>query len=238
MKKVIFIAAIVFSCVAVTFAGKRKKCKSSCEAKKEVVTLKSETDSANYAIGVLLYGNIKDLPFDTINIDLIVEGMRKMAASKDTVFGDYPVAEQYVNKIIQSIQQKEAEKSKKEGVDFLAKNAQNPGIKTTASGLQYEVLVEGTGSKPLETDEVTVHYEGTLIDGTVFDSSYERGQPATFGLNRVIKGWTEGVQLMKEGAKYKFYIPYELGYGDRGTGGSIPGYATLIFVVELVSINK
>ena len=110
-------------------------------------------------------------------------------------------------------------------------------VTTTASGLKYEVLKEGTGPKPSATDKVTVHYKGTLTDGTVFDSSYDRGQPATFPLNQVIKGWTEGVQLMPLGSKYKFTIPPELGYGARGAGGKIPPNATLVFEVELIKIN-
>jgi len=124
-----------------------------------------------------------------------------------------------------------------EGKAFLEANAKKPGVKTTASGLQYEVLREGTGKKPKATDKVLCHYEGTLIDGTVFDSSYKRNEPATFGLNQVITGWTEGLQLMSEGAKYRFYIPYMLGYGEGGAGGMIPPFATLIFDVELLEVK-
>jgi len=131
-----------------------------------------------------------------------------------------------------------AEKNMKQGTAFLAANAKKPGVKTTPSGLQYLVLKQGTGNKPAATDEVTVHYLGTLIDGTEFDSSYKRGEPARFPLNRVIPGWTEGVQLMKEGAKYKFFIPSGLAYGPRGAGGIISPNATLIFEVELLSVQK
>ncbi len=122
-------------------------------------------------------------------------------------------------------------------MDYLAENAQKDGVTVTASGLQYEVLEEGTGASPGPTDTVEVHYEGTLTDGKKFDSSYDRGQTISFPLNGVIAGWTEGLQLMKEGAKYRFVIPSDLAYGERGAGGVIPGGATLVFVVELVKVK-
>ena len=120
--------------------------------------------------------------------------------------------------------------------ELLKENAKKAGVTVTASGLQYEVITEGTGRQPKATDTVRCHYEGTLLDGTVFDSSYRRDEPCDFGLNQVIKGWTEGVQLMKEGAKYRFYIPYNLAYGERGAGADIPPYAALIFDVELIKV--
>lgn len=133
---------------------------------------------------------------------------------------------------------KASAKAKEEGEKFLAENARRPEVKTTASGLQYEVIEATLGQKPSATDKVRVHYEGTLIDGTVFDSSYKRGESITFGLNQVIKGWTEGLQLMSVGSKYKLYIPYDLAYGAQGAGGSIPPYAALVFSVELLGIEK
>ena len=133
-------------------------------------------------------------------------------------------------------QQEAAKEAAKQGEEFLAANAQKPGVTVTASGLQYLVLQEGTGKSPKATDRVRCHYHGTLIDGTVFDSSYMRGEPCDFGLNQVIAGWTEGVQLMKEGAKYRFFIPYNLAYGERGAGQDIPPYAALIFDVELLQV--
>lgn len=126
--------------------------------------------------------------------------------------------------------------AKEEGVKFLAENAKKEGITVTASGLQYEVLTEGTGAQPKATDTVRSHYEGRLLDGTVFDSSYKRNEPADFGLQQVIAGWTEGVQLMKEGSKFRFYIPYMLAYGEGGAGAMIPPYSTLIFDVELIKV--
>ncbi|MBQ6955314.1 MAG: FKBP-type peptidyl-prolyl cis-trans isomerase [Bacteroidales bacterium] len=141
---------------------------------------------------------------------------------------------------MEALQQAEAAEkgkaAKAAGEKFLAENKKRAGVVTTASGLQYEVLVEGDGPRPKASDTVRCHYEGTLTDGTVFDSSYMRGQPAEFGLRQVIAGWTEGVQLMKVGAKYKFYIPYNLGYGEHGAGNSIPPYAALVFTVELLAI--
>ena len=131
-----------------------------------------------------------------------------------------------------------SKKAKEEGEKFLAENAKRAEVKTTPSGLQYEVIEATIGQKPSATDKVRVHYEGTLIDGTVFDSSYKRGESITFGLNQVIKGWTEGLQLMSVGSKYKLYIPYDLAYGAQGAGGSIPPYAALIFTVELLGIEK
>ena len=122
------------------------------------------------------------------------------------------------------------------GEQFLADNAKKQGVTVTASGLQYEILSQGSGRQPKATDSVKCHYEGRLIDGTVFDSSYRRGTPATFGLNQVIAGWTEGVQLMQEGAKYRFYIPFNLAYGANGAGDSIPPYSALIFDVELLEV--
>lgn len=133
---------------------------------------------------------------------------------------------------------KASAKAKEEGEKFLAENAKRPEVKTTASGLQYEVIEATLGQKPSSTDKVRVHYEGTLIDGTVFDSSYKRGESISFPLNGVIKGWTEGLQLMSVGSKYKLYIPYDLAYGAQGAGGSIPPYAALIFTVELLGIEK
>ena len=130
-----------------------------------------------------------------------------------------------------------SKKAKAEGEAFLAENAKREGVKTTESGLQYQVLEATIGQKPKATDTVRVHYEGTLIDGTVFDSSYKRGESISFPLNGVIKGWTEGLQLMAVGSKYKFFIPYQLAYGEPGAGGSIPPYAALIFTVELLGIE-
>ena len=151
--------------------------------------------------------------------------------------------QQIVNAFFRELEQKQnaakaeaGKAAKEEGAKFLAENAKKEGITVTKSGLQYEVLTEGTGKKPKASDTVRCHYEGRLLDGTIFDSSYKRNEPADFGLQQVIAGWTEGVQLMAEGAKYRFYIPYMLAYGEGGAGAMIPPFATLIFDVELIKV--
>ncbi len=149
------------------------------------------------------------------------------------------VLEHYFTELEQRQQAEAAERgkaAKSEGEAFLAENKKRAGVVTTPSGLQYEIVKEGNGRQPKASDTVQCHYEGTLIDGTVFDSSYRRGMPAEFGLRQVIAGWTEGVQLMKEGSIFKFYIPYNLAYGERGAGADIPPYAALIFTVELIKV--
>ena len=199
-------------------------------------TLENENDSLSYFIGAsigesLMQSNLKDL-----SIELLAKGIQ------DQLNGACKFNQQEIQMYIQNVLViREAENSKviiKAGEDYLAANEKRPGVVKTPSGLQYEVIKLGVGEKPKAEDNVTVHYHGTLIDGTVFDSSVDRGEPASFSLNQVIPGWTEGVQLMNTGSKYKFYIPYSLGYGEQGAGGIIKPYSTLIFEVELISINK
>ena len=177
------------------------------------------------------------------NTDLLIKGLRDGLAGQQLLTDEEMQAtmqafQQQVQAQQEAKQKEIGEKNKMEGEAFLTKNKARQGVKATASGLQYEVLTEGTGPQPKATDTVTVNYKGTLMDGTVFDSSYDRGQPATFVLNQVIPGWTEGVQLMKVGSKYKFYIPAALGYGERGAGGVIGPNAPLVFEVELLSIGQ
>jgi FKBP-type peptidyl-prolyl cis-trans isomerase FklB len=153
---------------------------------------------------------------------------------------DLDSANNYVQTHMDAIQKAAKEKqfgeNKEKGEKFMAEIAKKDGVKELGNGVYYEVLTEGTGRSPKATDTVRCHYHGTLIDGTVFDSSYQRNQPADFGLNQVIAGWTEGVQLMKEGAEYRFYLPYHLAYGEHGAGNSIPPFATLVFDVELLKV--
>lgn len=174
------------------------------------------------------------------NFDLIKQGMINGLYNRTTQF-DAQTADEYVDVTLTRIEAENAKnvgaKVKEEGEQFLAANALRQEVKTTESGLQYEVIELGKGKKPTAESTVKVHYEGKLIDGTVFDSSYMRGVPAEFPLNGVIKGWTEGLQLMPEGSTYMFYIPYNLAYGENGAGSAIPGYATLIFKVELLEVK-
>lgn len=171
-------------------------------------------DKASYNLGLNIGHQLVKMGIGGLNIDDLT------AAIKEVVEGA----------------QQAGKAAKETGEKYLAENAKKEGVIVTASGLQYMVLQEGTGRQPKATDKVRCHYEGMLTDGTMFDSSIQRGEPAVFGLNQVIAGWTEGLQLMKEGAKYRFFIPYNLGYGERGAGSSIPPFAALIFDVELIKV--
>ena len=199
-------------------------------------------DKVSYALGIGIGRQLSQMGAADLNIDDFAQ------AIKDVIAGDLKLGDAEAQQIVQEFFAKQEEKQKAEaaekgkaakqdGEKFLAENGKKEGVITTASGLQYQVLREGNGQSPKATDTVECHYEGTLIDGTKFDSSYDRGQTATFPLNQVIAGWTEGLQLMKEGGKYRFFIPYELGHGERGAGASIPPFSTLVFDVELVSVK-
>ena len=199
-------------------------------------------DKLSYALGMGIGTQLAQLGAKDINLNDF------MAAVKDMLEGaESRVSQQDAQKLVNDFFQKQEERemqrrseagksAKAAGEKYLAENAKKPNVKQTASGLQYEVLTEGTGRKPKATDTVKVHYEGFLTDGTVFDSSIQRGEPISFPLNGVIAGWTEGLQLMAEGAKYRLFIPYNLGYGEHGAGASIPPYSTLIFDVELIEV--
>ena len=193
-------------------------------------------DKVSYALGLSLGQNMASSGVKTIEFDDLVAGM-KAIMNKEKPAISFEEAQEVLNKFFKELEAKVAGQAKEEGEAFLAENAKREGVIVTGSGLQYEVLTAAEGKKPKATDKVKVHYEGTLIDGTVFDSSYRRGEAISFGLNQVIKGWTEGVQLMSVGAKYKFFIPYNLAYGERGAGAQIPPYAALIFTVELLDIE-
>jgi len=197
----------------------------------------------SYAIGQDIAGSLKRTGME-IDLPVLIQGLSDAFAEKPSLLTEEETAQvmqefQSQAQTARADQQKQlGDMNKKEGEEFLAANKEREGVMTTASGLQYMVLQEGDGPKPAATDRVTVNYEGTLIDGTVFDSSLQRGEPATFALNRVIPGWTEGLQLMNVGSKYRFFVPSELAYGERGPSPKIGPNSTLIFEVELLSIEE
>ena len=203
---------------------------------KEVV-LNNEHQRASYGVGVIMASNLKGQGGDSLDVEVLSQAIKDFYENKELKISQQecmPIVQQYM----QAASTEKSENMKKENLAFLERNKSAEGVKVTASGLQYKVVTSsGAGKSPLATDNVTVHYVGTTIGGVEFDSSVRRGQPATFRLNEVIGGWTEGVQLMKEGDKFMFYIPQELGYGERGAGGQIPPFATLIFEIELIKVN-
>lgn len=199
-------------------------------------------DKISYALGIGIGRQLASMGAADLDIDDFAQAVKDAMAGKVQL--DEQEAQQLVQNFFaeqeakaQAVAEEKGKAAKGAGEAFLAENAKKEGVVTMPSGLQYQVLREGNGKKPKATDQVECHYEGTLIDGTKFDSSYDRGQTATFPLNQVIAGWTEGLQLMQEGAKYRFFIPYQLGYGERGAGQSIPPYAALVFDVELVAVK-
>lgn len=199
-------------------------------------------DKISYALGLGIGRQLLQMGANDLSIDDFSLAIRDVIGGAELKVNDTE-AQQIVQDFFQKQEEKQraaaAEKGKTAKVDgekYLAENAQKEGVVTLPSGLQYKVLREGNGKKPKATDQVKCHYEGMLVDGTMFDSSVQRGEPATFPLNGVIAGWTEGLQLMQEGAKYRFFIPYQLGYGERGAGSSIPPFATLVFDVELIEV--
>ena len=199
-------------------------------------------DKLSYALGIGIGSQLAGMGAKGLNIDDFAQ------AVKDVISGTpLKVNNAEAQSLVQAFFKEQEDKqraaaaeagkvAKAAGESFLADNAKKEGVVVLPSGLQYQVLKEGNGKKPSATDQVKCHYEGTLIDGTIFDSSYQRNEPATFGLNQVIAGWTEGVQLMSEGAKYRFFIPYNLAYGERGAGAQIPPFADLVFDVELLKV--
>lgn len=191
----------------------------------------------SYALGLGIAHQLKSMGIEDFSVEDFSQSVSDVLADKTPAMTNRE-AQKLLNDYFQKKQKEEAEKAIAEGKVFLEANGKREGVTTTKSGLQYEVLTPGKGERsPKATDTVVCHYEGRLVSGKVFDSSYERNQPAEFGLNQVIPGWTEGLQLMSEGAKFRFYIPYLLGYGEQGAGPSIPPYSTLVFDVELISVK-
>lgn len=209
----------------------------------EEISLKEKKDKVSYAIGLDVGNAMKKQSID-IDTDIFVKGFKDALSGGKKLMTDDEIREtmtafsrEMADKQKETMN-KLTEKNKQEGDAFLAENKKKDGVKTLPSGLQYKVITEGTGKTPKAGDTVTVNYRGTLIDGTEFDSSFKRGQPATFPVNGVIKGWTEALQLMKEGTKWQVFIPSDLAYGDKGAGGMIGPNAVLIFDVELISIKE
>lgn len=192
-------------------------------------------EKLSYALGMIIGHNLKGMNVTNLNGADFAKAVEDVLSGAKTALSDTE-AQQLVTDYLQRQEAEKGAAAREAGEKFLAENAKKEGVTVLPSGLQYSVITEGKGRKPAATDSVKCHYEGTLIDGTVFDSSYRRGEPATFPLNGVIAGWTEGVQLMAEGAKFRFFIPFNLAYGSRGAGQSIPPYATLIFDVELLEV--
>ncbi|SNT70989.1 FKBP-type peptidyl-prolyl cis-trans isomerase [Psychrobacter sp. LV10R520-6] len=199
------------------------------------------TEKVGYSLGFMMAEGNKDAVKD-LDLDTFEQGFRDGYEGNDSALTQEQMQEvlttyqkEQEEKFVKDMQSK-AEENKTKGAAFLAENAEKDGVKTTATGLQYKMLTAGTGKSPKPTDVVEVNYEGKLIDGTVFDSSYERGEPIEFPLNQVIAGWTEGLQLMKEGGKYEFYIPSDIAYGEAGNSGIEPN-STLIFTVELLKVK-
>lgn len=229
-----------------TGAGKTATPATASQAKdpNAIPGLETEKDRVSYMVGLDLAKSLEPVK-DEIDLDTMNKAL-KTALEGGKPLLDEKQAQQVREAFSQKMQAQqiakmmaEAKKNLAEGQKFLAENAKKPGVQTTPSGLQYQVLTEGTGPKPKPTDAVRAHYKGTLLDGKTFDSSYDRGQPATFMLQQVVPGWQEGVAMMPVGSKYRFWIPANLGYGDKGTpGGPIPPNATLVFEVELLEIVK
>lgn len=246
MKKLLF-SILFFSCAA-SF-GQTKKPTTSVPVKKNppavskpvatkpaALTLKNEIDSVSYALGVSLASYYQSQGVLKLNGDLLGSAVNDFLSGKTPLL-DNGISNTLLNTYMTRLQSEKSKLNKDAGEKFLAENKKRTGVITTESGLQYEIINAGNGESPTAIDSVTCHYRGTFIDGRGFDNSYDRGQPITFSLNGVIKGWTEGLQLMKVGAKYKFYIPYQLGYGEYDYM-SIPGGSALLFEVELIDLKR
>lgn len=192
-------------------------------------------DKFSYGLGMGIGQNLLSMGVKDMSIEDFVKGISDVLSGNKTEL-THSEAQKVVNEHFQKLAEEAYAVNRNAGEKFLAENAKKENITTLPSGLQYEVIKEGNGKKPSATDRVQCHYEGTLIDGTIFDSSIKRGEPAVFGVNQVIKGWVEALQLMQEGAKWRLYIPYDMAYGEHGAGEMIPPYSALIFDVELIKV--
>lgn len=242
MKKIIITALLPVCALAANAQSAKKpvaakKTTTSASAKTAApVSFKNNLDSASYAFGNAMAGSLKSNGLTSLNYQLFLKGIQDAFGDKQPLISQEQ-AQATINNAFRTASQKKFAPLIAEGKTFLENNKKQPGVQVTPSGIQYIVLTKGTGVTPTATDTVTVHYKGTLLNGQEFDSSYKRNEPLSLPLNGVIAGWTEGVQLMQTGAKYKFFIPYNLAYGERGAGQDIPPYSTLIFEIELLKVN-
>lgn len=237
MKKVI-LATFMGVLIAMPLMAQKKKQKKKTDTEmEEKPLLQNKIDTASYAFGVSLAKDLKNRGLRELNAKAVAKAIEDVFTDSTLLLAENDMMA-HINDVLSAATEELKKEQMSAGQEFLAANAKNENIQTTSSGLQYEVLREGDGAKPASpSDEVTVHYKGALIDGKVFDSSYDRNETISFRLDRVIKGWTEGLQLMPVGSHYRFFIPYDLGYGERGAGNDIPPYSTLVFDVELFKIN-
>jgi FKBP-type peptidyl-prolyl cis-trans isomerase FklB len=236
MKKYTFLFLLSLTCFQLSAQTKKRKAAQAATSSAPV-SLKSQTDSLSYSIGIMVASFYKQQGIGRINDTLVNKAIRDKMNGDSTMLSEQQ-ANQVLMAFIEKAKADKAAESKKLGLAFLAENKTKPGVITTASGLQYMVMKEGTGPKPLATDKVRCNYEGKLIDGTVFDSSIKQGHPIEFGVTGVIKGWTEALLLMNTGSKWRLFIPSELAYGDQQMGPDIKPGSTLIFEVELLEIVK
>jgi len=213
---------------------------ASCDApveEKAPISMDNEVDKVSYSLGISVGENVKQQGFNDLNVDALAQAMKDVMNGAETQLNTQE-ANQTLQAYFGKLRESQDAILRKPGDDFLASNGQKEGIVTTESGLQYEIITEGTGEKPGPESKVTTHYHGTTLDGNVFDSSVDRGEPIQFPVNGVIKGWTEALQLMPVGSKWRLFIPSDLAYGPRGSGEKIPPHAALIFEVELISIDS
>ncbi|HKG07273.1 MAG TPA: FKBP-type peptidyl-prolyl cis-trans isomerase [Pedobacter sp.] len=241
MKKIIITAllplcALAAHAQATKKAAPAKKKTTSVSKTSATVAFKNNLDSASYAFGTSMAGSLKSNGLTSLNYPLFLKGIQDAFGGKPLLISA-DQSQSTINNAFRGAAQKKFAPVIAEGKAFLENNRKQPGVQVTPSGIQYIVLTKGTGLAPKSTDTVTVHYKGTLLNGQEFDSSYKRNEPTTFPLDGVIRGWTEGVQLMQTGAKYKFFIPYDLAYGERAAGPDIPPYSTLVFEIELLKVN-
>ena len=237
LKSTFFLAILTFA-MLISHSSCAQKGKKALKESESTSTTKSspEMDSVSYAFGVVLGNNLKNESIDGLDLEILKKGIEEVLNGTATL--DNAAAGQMVNAHMKKAAEAKGENNKIAGEKFLEENKKKEGIITLESGLQYQVITEGTGPKPTAEDKVKTHYHGTLIDGTVFDSSVERGEPISFPVKGVIPGWTEALQLMPVGSKWKLFIPSDLAYGARGAGGKIGPNTTLIFDIELISIDK